>query len=983
MTKNFFRLLFSNQSQHGVRPISLCWRNQILKLAQPLVLLASLGLASESSAFFYSWNNPAGGDYANTFNWSPTGGAPPDAIDGAGFGLNATYNVDFFNDFAVSSAFVSAGNVTWKLGQGVELQHIYTAELVQVFSNAQLRILDGRLVTDLLSISGGADVLVLGADKNDSATITVTGVGSSLTHDNFLEVADHRPETVTIQNGGTITSGSGNVGADPFNNSLGTVTVTGAGSTWSMGGTNLDVGDQSQGILNITNGGAVSNHNGNIGFAEGTVNVSGAGSKWTNTGGLFIGRNTNGTLNITAGGLVTNVNGALGTDTFGDGFVNVSGAGSKWTNSGQLTVGLNGEATGHVTIENGGAVSNTNGIIGQEAVFSTFPAAVGTVDVTGPGATWTNSGDLSVGRGGIGTLSVAGGGTVSNNIGYVAHAPDSEGYVTVSGDGSKWTSSGNLEVGRQGAGTLRIIDGGEVSGDNNQIGGTVFSQPGVGSGEVLVSGAGSTLTSEFNTHIGYVGSGTLTIENGGNVTDANGFIALFSSSTGSATVTGAGSRWTNTDSMNIGSGGHGTLIVENGGAVTNIDGHIGSSPSAMGSVAVRGVGSTWNMTGDLFLGAQGTGNLLIENGGIVTSYSGNIARAGGTPFGSASVTVTGAGSSWANANELRVGNNGSGTLNIRNSGTVFNTDAYIATTTGSTGTVTVEDNGTKWNITGRLSVAGDVSTSTSGGNGTLDINPGGLVKVTQNTAIFPNGIVRLQGGTLDASSISFQGAGGQFQFTGGTLHVGNYNGNLLNQGGKLAPGHSAGLTTVVGNYTQQAAGELNMEIGGPSAFDNDIVNVLGTASLSGELQLALINGFAPEAGQTFSIMQAVNLMGAFSNVANGQRLATYDDLGSFQVHYGIGSTFNPNQIVLGNFLPNLLPGDFNDDGSVDAADYVMWRKLDLGSAAYNTWREYFGRTAPIGSGGVAEATVPEPAAIVLILVGMLGLYPCRTQRNRT
>ena len=159
------------------------------------------------------------------------------------------------------------------------------------------------------------------------------------------------------------------------------------------------------------------------------MNVSGDGSKWTNTGGLFIGRNTNGTLNITAGGLVTNVNGALGTDTFGHGFVNVSGAGSKWINSGQLTVGDIGEATGHVTIENGGTVSNTNGIIGKEGVFSIFAASVGTVDVMGPGTTWTNSGDLSVGRGGIGTLSVAGGGAVSNNIGYVGYAPDSEGYV--------------------------------------------------------------------------------------------------------------------------------------------------------------------------------------------------------------------------------------------------------------------------------------------------------------------------------------------------------------------------------------------------------------------------------------------------------------------------------------------------------------------------------------------------------------------------
>ena len=194
--------------------------------------------------------------------------------------------------------------------------------------------------------------------------------------------------------------------------------------------------------------------------------------------------------------------------------------------------------------------------------------------------------------------------------------------------------------------------------------------------------------------------------------------------------------------------------------------------------------------------------------------------------------------------------------------------------------------------------------------------------------------------------------------------MGIFNGNLLNQGGRLAPGPAADTTTVVGSYTQQAIGKLEIEIGGPSAFDSDIVNVFGTASLGGQLQLALIDGFSPGVGQAFSVLQAANVTGAFSNVANGQRLTTIDDLGSFQVNYGSGSVFNSTEVVLSNFLPNLLPGDFNHDGIVNAADHVVWRKQDMGPAAYDTWRQNFGRTAAIGAGaGDASVTVPEPGAM--------------------
>jgi uncharacterized protein YjbI with pentapeptide repeats len=63
-----------------------------------------------------------------------------------------------------------------------------------------------------------------------------------------------------------------------------------------------------------------------------------------------------------------------------------------------------------------------------------------------------------------------------------------------------------------------------------------------------------------------------------------------------------------------------------------------------------------------------------------------------------------------------------------------------------------------------------------------------------------------------------------------------------------------------------------------------------------------------------------------------------------------------------------IPGDYNNNGVVDAADYVVWRKTDGTPAGYNVWRTHFGQTP--GSGASTEssnAAVPEPATLALLL----------------
>lgn len=69
-----------------------------------------------------------------------------------------------------------------------------------------------------------------------------------------------------------------------------------------------------------------------------------------------------------------------------------------------------------------------------------------------------------------------------------------------------------------------------------------------------------------------------------------------------------------------------------------------------------------------------------------------------------------------------------------------------------------------------------------------------------------------------------------------------------------------------------------------------------------------------------------------------------------------------------------LTGDYNDDGKVDAADYVLWRSdpesFGGDPDGYDDWAANFGMMAMPGGGAAA---VPEPGAIALAVIGMLAL----------
>jgi hypothetical protein len=92
-----------------------------------------------------------------------------------------------------------------------------------------------------------------------------------------------------------------------------------------------------------------------------------------------------------------------------------------------------------------------------------------------------------------------------------------------------------------------------------------------------------------------------------------------------------------------------------------------------------------------------------------------------------------------------------------------------------------------------------------------------------------------------------------------------------------------------------------------------------------------------------------------------------------------------------------LLGDYNGNGVVDAADYVVWRRTfgqsvvvpgsgadgdksgDIGPADYDIWRTHFGTAAPAMSGSISA--VPEPYAASLAIVG-LGIVLTRFRSRR-
>jgi T5SS/PEP-CTERM-associated repeat protein len=484
-------------------------------------------------------------------------------------------------------------------------------------------------------------------------------------------------------------------------------------------------------------------------------------------------------------------------------------------------------------------------------------------------------------------------------------------------------------------------------------------------------------------YIGNTGFGTFRIDSGSAYTSTSSasVIGNQSGAVGIATVTGAGSQWslTNSNGVDIGYSGYGRLEILNGGVVTtttsccggSVD--IGNNSGSEGAVVVDGSGSMLN-AGALNVGptfsSSATALLQISNNAMV--FSGQ-------------TTVSASGRVELNNAYLRVGQNTSNNGVIVGSGEVQTTSTSTFTNSGrlessggalrftgqsgtiqNTGVIAAESSALEFNRT--------ITNLTSGSNAAEITLRNGIVRaglLTSSGAQLTNSaVLAALGGTSDFYGRVTNTATGSIAVTNHSVLI--FHDDVTADGGTITvfPGSSAifleDLTMNPGSKLLANLAGTNQDTGFGDA------EVVGVAQLAGSVGASLAAGFTPQAGDTFPLIAASSLSGSLG----------LGDMPALPAGLKWDLDMEANRVLL-SVVPGLA-GDYNGDGAVNSADYVVWRKtLDqtganlpadgnsngrVDAADFDFWRARLGNTS--GTGLATAATVPEPASIMLLFVGL-------------
>jgi glucose/arabinose dehydrogenase len=220
----------------------------------------------------------------------------------------------------------------------------------------------------------------------------------------------------------------------------------------------------------------------------------------------------------------------------------------------------------------------------------------------------------------------------------------------------------------------------------------------------------------------------------------------------------------------------------------------------------------------------------------------------------------------------------------------------------------------------------------------------------------------------------------------------------VRDGGMVAPGAPIGVLSVDETFTMHEDATLQIELNGadnsnPLRPQYDQLLVGGAFTAAGELRVALFDdgagAFLPSNGDTFDILVAeAGLRGEFDEI----KLPALPPTLTWQFDRSDDNT-------LRLLATPTLAGDYNANGEVDAADYVVWRST-LGRTDgplvadgtgpnsvrdrivdqwdYDLWRANFGNSLiviiPVDATAVG---IPEPASLLLISLAAMALFVSR------
>ncbi len=241
-------------------------------------------------------------------------------------------------------------------------------------------------------------------------------------------------------------------------------------------------------------------------------------------------------------------------------------------------------------------------------------------------------------------------------------------------------------------------------------------------------------------------------------------------------------------------------------------------------------------------------------------------------------------------------------------------------------------------------------------NGSLEIEAGGKLLLSKGTLTVNDGASTITGGVIVADSdLNKDGIGtldiktdlvvtGKANVNEGLLSVNgqaiarefvvNPLGTLGGAGlivsnvrntGVVAPGNSPGTLTIAGNYEQSSSGKLNIEIASTSSFDRLVVS--GQMTIAGTLNVIPFGGMKLAFGQTYDIIEAGSITGAFDSIIVPANLrARFLNLGTIGLlvfapddFSNLGLELTGNQASIAKALNDFLNSNDKDRQTVGTA----------------------------------------------------------------